>query len=271
MIRNLTVCLTMKTNNTIKNKFAPLFAPLLILVLVFSCKTINRGIEELDIPQSIVYFSFDDGPNGKGDTTAKLLDTLKKYDIKAMFCLLGENVERYPDLVKRIYNEGHYIASHGYSENWANKMNKAQFRDNLVKGSAAISSALGFEMQPKLYRPHGGFYTSAQEKIIYEEGYTIVPSTIRVYDAVTDGTKRSKAVKQVVKKVEKQGGGLIILHDARDSHVQMEAALAKSPNGVFDRSWIPDAVDEIITVLLEKGYVLNNTDILTAIGLTKNR
>jgi len=249
-----------------KNKFTLFFISLLILVLVFSCKTINHGIEELNMPRKLVYFSFDDGPNGKGDSTARLLDTLKKHQIKAIFCLIGENVEQYPDLVKRMYDEGHYVANHGYSENWSNKMNDIEFRENLLRGGAAISSALGFEAKPKLYRPHGGFYTSAQEKIIHEEGYTIVPSTIRVYDAVVDGTKRNKVVKQVVKKVEKQGGGFVLLHDARDSHVQMEAQLAKDPHGVFDRSWIPDTVDEIITILLEKGFILNSPDILNVIG-----
>jgi peptidoglycan/xylan/chitin deacetylase (PgdA/CDA1 family) len=247
-------------------KFAPLFTPLLILVLVLACKTINNGINELKIPKLTVYFSFDDGPNGKGDSTSRLLDALKKYQIKAVFCLLGENAERYPDLVKRIYAEGHYVANHGYSEKWSNKMNDGQFRDNLVKGGAAISAALGFEMNPKLYRPHGGFYTSAQEKIIREEGYAIVLSTVRAYDAVTDGTKRGKVVKQVVKKVEKQGGGFVLLHDARDSYVQTEAQLAKNPHGVFDRSWIPEAVEEIITILLKKGYILNSPDILTVIN-----
>jgi len=247
------------------NKYAPLLALILPLVLVSSCQTINSDNETLHIPKSIVYFSFDDGPNAQGDSTARLLDVLKKYQIKAIFCLLGENVERYPDLVRRIYNEGHYIANHGYSEVLASKMNYAQFRDNLVRGGEAISRVLGFDINPKLYRPHGGFYSSAQEKIIYDEDYKIVKNTVRVYDAVTDGTKKGEVVKQVVKKVEKRGGGLVLLHDARDSSVRMEARLAKNPHGVFDRSWIPDTLEEIITILLKKGFILNSSDILTAI------
>jgi len=248
-----------------------LFAYLLLLVFLSSCQTINRKHTELNIPPSVVYFSFDDGPNAQGDTTAHLLDVLKKYQIKAMFCLLGENAERRPDLVKRMYDEGHFIANHGYSDKWASRMNEDEFRYNLVKGGEAISAAMGRDMYPKLYRPHGGFYNSAKEKIFRDEGYTIVPSTIRVYDAVLDGKKQDKVVKRVIKKVEKQNGGLIILHDARDSQVLMETELAKNPNGEFDRSWIPDAVEEIIIVLLEKGFVLNNQDILNAIRLTKNR
>jgi len=257
-----------------KNKFTPLFAPLhapllaliLPIVLVSSCKTINSNNEALHIPKSIVYFSFDDGPNAQGDSTARLLDVLKKYQIKAIFCLLGENVERYPDLVRRIYNDGHYIANHGYSDILAGEMNYAQFRDNLVRGGEAISGVLGFDMNPKLYRPHGGFYSSAQEKIIYDEDYKIVLSTVRVYDAVIDGTKKGNVIRQVVKKVEKQGGGLVLLHDARGSGIITEAQLAKNPRGVFDRSWIPDTVEEIITILLKKGFILNSSDILTAIG-----
>jgi peptidoglycan/xylan/chitin deacetylase (PgdA/CDA1 family) len=247
-----------------RNKFALLLP--LFLFFVFSCRTINSSMAELDIPQSLVYFSFDDGPNIKGDTTARLLDVLLKYQIKAIFCLLGENAEQYPDLVRRMYDEGHYIANHGYCGKWASKMKPDQFRDNLVRGGAAISAALGFDMNPKLYRPHGGFYTFAQEKIIRDEGYTLVSSTVRVYDAVVDGRKKSKVVKQVVSKVEKQGGGFVLLHDARDSYVQAEAQLAKNPGGVFNRSWIPEAVEEIITILLDKEFILNSSDILSVIG-----
>jgi len=245
--------------NTMRHK---LFAALLLLPLLSSCKTINSTRTELKLPSSVVYFSFDDGPNVQGDTTARLLDVLKKHEIKAMFCLLGENAERYPELVRRMYDEGHCIANHGYFDRWASGMDDDEFRDNLVRGGAAISAALGHDRYPKLYRPHGGFYHSAQEKIMRDEGYILVPATARVYDAVVDGTKQRKVVEKIIKKVKKQGGGIILLHDARGSHAATEAELAKDPHGVFDRSWIPDAVEEIIPALLNRGFVINNPDIL---------
>jgi len=243
-----------------KNKYTKLFTPLFALILFSSCMSINRNRAELNIPPSVVYLSFDDGPNAKDDTTALLLDVLNKYQIKGIFCLLGGNVEHNPKLVKRIYDEGHCIVNHGYSDKWASRMNKDEFKNNLLRGEAAISSALGRDMSPKLYRPQGGFYTAAQEKIIHDEGYTLVLNNVRVYDAVIDGTKQSKVVRDIVEKVEKQDGGIILLHDARDSFVQAEARLAKKPNGVFDRSWIPDTVERVITVLLDKGFILNNSD-----------
>jgi len=179
-----------------------------------------------------------------------------------MFCLLGVNAEQAPGLVRRIYDEGHCIVNHGYSDKWASGMNQVEFRNNLLRGGAAISAVLGRDMSPRLYRPHGGFYTSAQEKIIRDEGYMLIPGNIRVYDAVVDGTKQGIVVRRIIKKVEKHGGGIILLHDARDSYAKAEAWIEEKPQGVFNRSWIPDTVEEIINILLEKGFILNNPDIL---------
>ena len=218
------------------------------------------------MPPSVVLFSFDDGPNAHGDTTSRLLDVLSKYQIHALFFLLGENAEHNPDLVRRIYDEGHCIANHGYSDKWAGRMNDDEFRDNLVKGESAISAALGHDLQPRFFRPHGGFYTAGQEKIFREAGYTLVPVNIRVHDAVVSGKDRHKVTGHIIKKIEKQGGGIILLHDMRGSHFNMEKELDKNPQGVFNRSWIPEAVEEIIILLLEKGFVFGNP----AAALTKN-
>ena len=60
-----------------------------------------------------VFLPFDDGPSQT--VTPKVLDTLKSEKIKATFFLLGSRVELEPDIVKREYEEGHYLASQGYS------------------------------------------------------------------------------------------------------------------------------------------------------------
>jgi len=240
---------------------------LLALFLISSCRSINSNRTELGIPRSVVYFSFDDGPDGYGDTTARLLDVLKKYEIRALFCLLGVNAEQYPDLVRRIHDEGHYLVNHGYSEKHAYRMNEAEFRNNLIRGEAAIVTALGHDghadgQSHRLYRPHGGFYNAKQEKICIDEGYTIVPVTVRVYDAVLSGTNRRKVVKETIKKLENRDGGVVLLHDGRDSYSRGEKQIEKNPNSVFNRSWIPDTVEEIIIALLDKGFDLHGSDIL---------
>ena len=61
------------------------------------------------------YLTFDDGPTTKA--TAKILDILKEEDVKATFFVVGKHVKEHPELVKREYDEGHYIANHGYNHN----------------------------------------------------------------------------------------------------------------------------------------------------------
>ena len=232
----------------------------LLCISLSACHSISRSSAELPIPPSTVIFCFDDGPNAQGSTTGRLLDVLERHGIRVMFTLLGENAEVYPDLVRRIYNEGHIIVNHGYSDRWAVRMGEDEFRENLLKGEAAISAALGKELYPKLYQPHGGFYTSRQREIIREEGYTMITVSVRVYDAVASGAEKAKIVRQVIEKVEKQNGGVVLLHDGRDSHHRMRRKLEKNPQGAFDRSWIPDAAEEIITTLISKGFNLYSSN-----------
>ena len=240
--------------------------PLLLILAVFlfsSCHSITRSRKELGIQPSRVYFSFDDGPVAHNDTTARLLDVLEKYQIRSSFCLLGENSEREPDLVRRIHDEGHLIINHGYADKWAHKMKRDEFRNNIVRGEEAISEALDFDIDLKFYRPHGGFYYSRQEKIIVDEGYTIAPVTVRVYDAVGTAASRDKIKRKIIKKLEKQGGGIVLLHDGRGSYSGQKAELEKNPEGAFNRSWIPETVEEIIIILLDRGFILNRPDNFT--------
>jgi len=235
------------------NKFLLLFAVFLLL----ACQSITRKSAYPVVEPSHIILSFDDGPNIFGDTTALLLDVLKKHEIKAMFALLGENVEKNPELVRRIYDEGHLIINHGYYDKWARRMGEEEFRNNLAMGEEAISKALGKDLYPKFYRPHGGFYSSAQEKIIREYGYTMIFANIRVYDAVLTEAKKDKMVKELSEKAEKQNGGIVLLHDGRGSQTQMEKKLGKKPSGAFNRSWIPSAVEEIIIALESKRFIID--------------
>jgi len=239
---------------TTLNKACLLLAGLLLI----ACQSITRKSLDPVIEPSHIVLTFDDGPNIFGDTTAQLLEVLKKHEIKAMFALLGENAEKNPELVRRINDEGHLIINHGYLDKWANGMGGDGFLNNLEMGDAAISKALGKDFYPKLYRPHGGFYTSAQEKIIREAGYTIVFADIRVYDAVLTEAKKDKMIKELIDKVEKNDGGIVLLHDGRGSEVQMKKELNKKPSGAFNRSWIPGAVEEIIVTLKSKGFIIDN-------------
>jgi peptidoglycan/xylan/chitin deacetylase (PgdA/CDA1 family) len=225
---------------------------------VCACQSITGNVPEIHLEKKEVILSFDDGPNAHGDSTARLLDVLKKYNIRAIFTLLGVNIEQNPDLVRRIHDEGHIIVSHGYSGKWAYKMKDDEFKEDLAKWETAITTVLGADMAAvspqKFYQPHGGFYYKRHQKIWCEEGWKLLGSDIRVWDAAKNESKKQKVINMVLSKTEKNGGGLILLHDAKNTYILMEAELAKNPTGSYNRAWIPSTVEEIIIILLEKGF-----------------
>ncbi|MDR3302901.1 MAG: polysaccharide deacetylase family protein [Treponema sp.] len=234
---------------------------LCIVLLLSGCKTINRTPKQLHIPEGMVIFSFDDGPNSHEDTTLRLLEVLRKYEIHAMFALLGENVAHNPELARQIHDDGHCVINHGYADTWAVSLNDEEFAANLLKGEEALVAAIGETLSPKLYRPQGGFYKRRHEKIWREQGYTLVPGTARVHDAILDASDQKRVVQRMVRLIEKRHSGVILLHDARDSYSRMEEHIKKDPDGVFNRSWIPDTVEKIIIALQEKGYKMKGIDI----------
>jgi len=244
-----------KRSITIPRFLGALFILITGSLLGTGCQTIDRTREAAGVPAGVVVFTFDDGP--EGDTTGRLLDTLQRHGIQAGFALLGENVDRYPEITRRIQAEGHVIINHGYRDTWAVFMTPEEFLANLDQGEAALEAALGRRPE-KFYRPQGGFYTKKEEAIWRARGYLLAPGTIRVYDAVLDAGDAEEVTARVLIAVKERGGGIVLLHDGRDG-VARRAARREDP--AFDRSWIPDVVERIIRSLEENGFILTGFDV----------
>lgn len=102
------------------------------------------------------FLTFDDGPSK--NITPQILDVLRANDVKATFFVLGSRVELYPELVKQAYDEGHYIANHGYSHNYNNIYSSpSAVLDEYNKTEGVIRSAIGVpEYSSYLFRFPGG-------------------------------------------------------------------------------------------------------------------
>lgn len=101
------------------------------------------------------FLTFDDGPS---DVTPMILDTLKQENIRATFFVLGQRVEQKPDMVKRMYDEGHFIANHGYSHVYDSiYSSKEAVLDEFNKCNTAVQNAIGDnEYNSHLFRFPGG-------------------------------------------------------------------------------------------------------------------
>jgi peptidoglycan/xylan/chitin deacetylase (PgdA/CDA1 family) len=97
--------------------------------------------------------TFDDGPHPEG--TPAVLEALATADTKAIFFLVGEQVERNPSLAAEIAAAGHTVASHGYRH--INQLRRFDVRDDLKRAHDAIAGATAAE--PTLYRPPYGIFS----------------------------------------------------------------------------------------------------------------
>lgn len=172
--------------------------------------------------EKIAYLTFDDGPNTS--VTPKILDILKDKDIKATFFVIGKNVEEHPEIVKRAYEEGHYIANHGYSHNNANLYkNKENFINEIKKTDKAIGEAIGIEDYCSYVFRFPNGYKSPQykgkkkeaAKLLSEMNYTYIDWNCLNNDSIKKYTKEQ--LLNNLKKCSKNKNTLVVLmHDTKD-------------------------------------------------------
>lgn len=124
--------------------------------------TVKDALPVIDPKKKYIALTFDDGPNSV--TTPKLLDILKEKNAKATFFMLGENVSANQELVKRVHEEGHEVASHSYSHPQLTTLNAEQVQEEVRKTDKAIFEASG--ILPRNIRPPYGAIDGATAKTI---------------------------------------------------------------------------------------------------------
>lgn len=121
------------------------------------------------------YLTFDDGPSET--VTPQILDILKGEQIKATFFVVGKSARKNPQIIKRIYEEGHMLANHTYTHDY-NIVYSSTDRliDELNKTEALIQEILEMDYPLKLMRFPGGSFgeKSAFKRAVYEEGYLYI-------------------------------------------------------------------------------------------------
>ena len=156
-----------------------------------------------------VAITFDDGPNP--DYTELLLDGLKERGVSATFFLLGKEVERYPQIVKEIYQAGHLIGTHSYEHVNLSNLNDGAAIEQVDKTNAAIHEITG--EYPEYIRPPFGCWKC---NLDYE---TKMIEVLWDVDPLDWKTSNSDVIaKRVIDKVEEDD--IILLHDASESSVK---------------------------------------------------
>ena len=122
-----------------------------------------------------IAFVFEDGPLPQ--TTALLLDALKKLGMTATFAVTGENVEFNPTLARRIVAEGHELANHTYSHPDLKRLSPADLVREIRAGGEVITRVTG--VKPRYFRAtNGELLDESLRNVVQQEGYEVLDSTL---------------------------------------------------------------------------------------------
>lgn len=197
-----------------------------------------------EVKDRCVTLTFDDGPNA--ENTSKVLDVLKRHNIRATFFLIGKNVEEHPALASRMVEEGHIVANHTYTHASTFPLgSRAKVEQEITQCSEAIYSATG--LRPRLFRPPFGVTTPNIGKASRELRQEVIGWSIRSYDTMSRPTRES-VVKGVMKKIHP--GAIILLHDRCDG---AEVLLERLITECTQQGYRFVALDEILNIKVYEG------------------
>ncbi len=151
--------------------------------------------------------TFDDGP---GPSTPAILDALKSARARATFFVLGRQVEEHPDLVARIVEEGHQLASHGYDHGILVFRGPDHVHEQLLRTESAVDAAVGGDALTHFFRAPHGFRGPTTSRAAARLGYRTVGWGTGVFDSAQPGA--DVIADRVAHAI--RPGQIILLHDA---------------------------------------------------------
>ena len=171
-----------------------------------------------DTSEKVLYLTFDAGyENG---CTEKILDTLKKHNVKAAFFLVGNYIQRNADLVRRMVQEGHTVGNHTMHHPDMSKISdKEAFNKELRELEDLFREKTGQEL-PKYYRPPQGSYSEENLKMAKELGYKTVFWSLAYVDWKNDSQPtKEQAFAKLLPRIHP--GAVVLLHSTSETNAQI--------------------------------------------------
>ena len=154
-------------------------------------------------PTKTIVLTFDDGPS---ELTLQFLDLLQRYDAKAVFFCIGEQVQKYPEIIRRMQAEGHLIGNHTFSHHPKNLISTQNLINEINHTDEALAQ-LGIHTH--LFRPPYGITNPKLAKAIRTTGKKTIGWDIRSLDTIIKD--EDQLFNRIVRKLTH--GNIILLHD----------------------------------------------------------
>jgi peptidoglycan-N-acetylglucosamine deacetylase len=204
---------------------------------------IRRGNPELPY----VAITFDDGPDPV--YTPAILDILAEHQVRATFFLVGRHVELYPEIARRIVDEGHDIGNHTYTHRSLVPLPPERVYEEIVLTEQIIEDVTG--RRPYLFRPPRGIYSQAVREIAVQRQYTLCLWSVSSQDWQEISTREvtSRILNHVC------GGDILLFHDSGNLlsaqggyRHQTVRALPAILDGLTEKGLTPVSMHELIAI-----------------------
>lgn len=180
----------------------------------------------LDPNKPMIALTFDDGPANK-DNLTRIMKIMEQYDGAASFFMLGQQVERHPELVQELSLKGHEIGNHTYAHTTYNGSNLEKIKEEITRTDRIIYQATG---QPvSYYRPVGGSY---DQTLVEKIDHGVVMWNVDTQDWLI--RKPERIFEETIKGL--QDGAIVLFHDIYGSTVT--------------------AIEQLVPYLTQQGYQL---------------
>lgn len=148
----------------------------------------------------VIYLTFDDGP--VPEVTPRVLDLLDKFNLKATFFCVGENVQKYPELYAELIRRGHKTGNHTFNHMKGFSVSSEEYCANVEKASQYIDSTL--------FRPPYGQIKRSQRKKLQSQ-YNIV-----MWDLITHDYNQKLDKESIFNNVKRysRNGSIVVFHDS---------------------------------------------------------
>lgn len=203
----------------------------LLVLSLLPCSAAGTQItyRRVDNMEMKIALTFDDGPHPY--YTRQILEILKKYNIKATFFFVGQNIKNYPDAAEMVYESGHEIGNHTYTHHRVRSMENGELLTEMNRCDDAIFEIN--EYRTRLFRPPEGLFDDVVESAAENMDYSIILWSIDTRDWELHTPQRIS--EDVVNNIK--SGDIILMHDYIGR---------KSPT--------PEALELFIPVLIQRGY-----------------
>ena len=188
-------------------------------------------IDGLDLPYGHLALTFDDGPHGY--RTLRLLDVLDSRSAKATFFMVGQNVERFPNIALQVASRGHSIGSHSYRHRQLNKIPAEDALESVFRGHEILLDKLSDHVAVKAFFrfPFGALNSNLREAVL-GNGLSVFSWSIDTRDWETRNPNRLR--QNTWRRIEEADyRGILLFHELEQTILIMPWLLDRLVNAGF--------------------------------------